>query len=249
MELLKITADDFNLKSTWTCTIAQRGVSWENTYTEPTTAKTTVAFAFALPANSAVKSAKMYATLGSPFTGANTSKINGVAVGVGGEKSVDVAIADGASSVSVECLFKAKGDGENDTHPLEAATYNHTSSLSYEDVYLLIEYEITYTPPELIDYTDPDPIAGATYVKAVHMTELHENVNRLRTAKGLAAYAFTPIAAMQTMLAGWNEHVLEIRAALDEVSADHEAWLVLGANCPRLDVLLQLRSMVEVLAA
>ena len=189
----------------------------------------------------------MYATLGSPFTGANTSRMNGVAVGVGGEKSVDVTIADGATSVEVLCEFKAKGDGENDNHPLEAATYNHMSSLEYENVYLLIEYELTYTPPELIDYTDPNPVAGETYVRAVHMTELHTNVNLLRTAKKLGEYAFADIAKLQTLLDGWNAHVAEIRAALDEVSTDHEAWLALGDNCPRLDVLLQLRRVVSAL--
>lgn len=260
MAQLKIAVDDFNLNASWTCYYRwPSGASWYNVWQSDAVATKQVTFPYELPENSVVKSAKVHSTWSGSLYGIKTNAINGIEPDADGFVEIDCSDATG-TSLSVEFVFEASTDNIANNHDLDGVinggeedqTYtvgSHTSSVKVSDIYLLLEYESAYTPPELLPYTDPNPIVGATYVKAVHMTELHENVNRLRIAKGLAAYAFTDITAMQTMLAGWNAHVLEIRAALDEVSANHEAWLALGVNCPRLDVLMQLRSMVEVLAA
>lgn len=102
--------------------------------------------------------------------------------------------------------------------------------------------------PALIAYTDPTITAGVTRVKAVHITELQTNVNLTRAAANFVAYTFTAIRASYTSLAGWNAHILELRAAIDGMGIAHETWLALGDNCPRADVLMQLRRVVEAVA-
>lgn len=87
-------------------------------------------------------------------------------------------------------------------------------------------------------------IAYATPIKALHMQELQDRVATLRAFYGLSAYNFTTIVAGQTSLAGWTAHVLEIRAAIDEISTNHEAWLTIPKNSPRADVMQQLRNVV-----
>ena len=279
MEPIRIYAADFTLNSKYKCGTtyeityldASHSASNCEVYKAKyiaeyaSTASHTASFDLAtLPAGIKVKSATLCATVGSPAYGYEVLTINGVSSQKSGEVTIPVSVEAVAASVDVEFVYKCKAtshehafdgspqvkhfwDGDNlEIYVFEA---QHESVVGFTGVHLLIEFEDTYTPPELIPYTDPNPVAGETYVKAVHMTELHENVNRLRIAKGLTAYAFTAITAMQTSLAGWNAHVLEIRAALDEVSTEHDAWLALDVNRPRLDVLLQLRSMVEVLAA
>ena len=98
--------------------------------------------------------------------------------------------------------------------------------------------------PSLTAYTDATITAGETPVKAVHMEELQSNINALRQGLGLAAYSFTAIRAGYTSLAGWNAHIRELRTAIDGITTNHEAWLTLGENRPRADVLMQLRRVV-----
>jgi hypothetical protein len=215
-----------------------------------------------LPEDVTITGATVYATLGIPKYGAEASTINGVSVGYDGEKYVPVTITDGATSVSVDfayqCIATAHThffdgtpqaghywDGNTEVYIFETT---HESVLAYSDVYLLVEYKPAYTPPELLPYTDPAIIAGETYVKAVHMTELHTNTNRVREAHGLPVYNFPAITAMESLLAYWNADVIEIRVALDAVGIVHEPWLPLDFNRPRLDVLLQLRRVVAALA-
>jgi len=109
-----------------------------------------------------------------------------------------------------------------------------------------ISLEIDYTlPQELLPYTDPVLIAGTTNVKAAHMTELQTNINRQREALGYPAYTFTTIRAGYTSLADWTAHVEELRAAIDQIGAEHDAWIPIPVNCPSVMVLLQLREAVE----
>ena len=100
----------------------------------------------------------------------------------------------------------------------------------------------------LIAYTDPEIVPGITKVKAAHITELQTNVNLVRTTANYAAYTFTDIRASYTSLAGWNTHITELRAAIDGMGISHETWLALGENCPRADVIMQLRRVVEAVA-
>jgi hypothetical protein len=80
------------------------------------------------------------------------------------------------------------------------------------------------------------------------MTELQTNVNRVRVAYKLPEYAFSVIIPKVTGLGAWNTHVYEIRNALDEIGKTHDDWITLGANCPKADVLMQLRNMVQVVS-
>lgn len=93
-------------------------------------------------------------------------------------------------------------------------------------------------------FTDATLTAEATPVKALHMQELQARVDTLRAFYGLSAYNFTTIIAGQTSLAGWTSHVLEIRAAIDEIGMSHAAWLTITENKPRADVIQQLRDVV-----
>ena len=101
---------------------------------------------------------------------------------------------------------------------------------------------------ELEGFTDSPLVAGVTPVKALHMTELQDRVNTLRTSYGLSKYSFTTITSGAGKIADWSAHVAEIRAAVDEVAAkagkSHAAWLEIPANRPRADVIEQLRAVV-----
>ena len=101
------------------------------------------------------------------------------------------------------------------------------------------------TAPEA--YTDPVLTAGQTRIKAVHMLELQSNINEQRTYNNLTAYAFTDIQAGYTSLAGWKSHVLEMRAAIDEMSTEHETWIAITENRPTAAVIEQLRRVVDTL--
>ena len=96
-------------------------------------------------------------------------------------------------------------------------------------------------------YTDPVLILRTTRVKAIHMLELQNNINALRVYYGLGNYPFTSIRAGYTSLAGWNDHIREMRTAIDAITTNHEEWLDLGYNAPRCDVLVQLRRVVAAL--
>lgn len=101
-------------------------------------------------------------------------------------------------------------------------------------------------PPELIAYTDPTITAGVTQVKAAHITELQTNVALIRNALSLPPWPFSAIRAQYTSIGGWNDHITELRDAIDDMTTNHEEWLELGDNRPRKDVLEQMRRVVEV---
>lgn len=100
----------------------------------------------------------------------------------------------------------------------------------------------------LAGFTDSTLTAGASPVKALHMTELQDRVNTLRTFYGLSAYSFTSITAGTTSLAGWTAHVNQIRTAIEDVCTasgkTHETWISFTVNCPRADIIKQLRDVV-----
>jgi hypothetical protein len=97
---------------------------------------------------------------------------------------------------------------------------------------------------ELEGFTDSPLVAGETPVKALHMQELQDRVNTLREFYGLSAYGFTAITGVATALKDWTAHVNEIRAAVDEIGEEHVAWIAIPVNCPRADVIEQLRAVI-----
>lgn len=240
MAQLKILADGFQVASTWTVTTGSNGEFYISK--GPYEGSKTVTFSYEIPDDVTLTSARVHSIWGvtyGPIGGYanNYPKVAGTTVGESNEWMADVSIDPDATSIDVEFVLKVIG----------AATSqgDKSSWVDVTDVYLLIEYEPNYTPPELVDYTDSDLVQGETYVKAVHMTELHTNINLIRVARKFAEYEFTAIVAMETSLAGWNNHVLEIRSAIDDMGISHEDWIELGENYPRLDVLLQLRRVVQ----
>ena len=97
---------------------------------------------------------------------------------------------------------------------------------------------------ELAEFTDSPLVAGETYVKSLHMLELQDRANTLRGFYGMKAYGFSTITGGTTGLKDWTAHVNEIRAAVDEISTDHAAWISFSVNCPRADVIEQLRAVI-----
>lgn len=93
-------------------------------------------------------------------------------------------------------------------------------------------------------FTDDPLQPGITPIKALHIAELQDRVSTLRSFYGLTAYTFTPAIAGETRLALWLVQVEELRAAIDEISTEHEAWIDVPGNCPRADVMQQLRAVV-----
>ena len=97
-------------------------------------------------------------------------------------------------------------------------------------------------------WTDDPLVAGETPIKALHMQELQSRVNTLYAFYGLGTYNFTTITAGTTSLAGWTTHVNQIRAAIEEVcnasGKAHESWIPFSVNCPRADVMQQLRRVI-----
>lgn len=94
-------------------------------------------------------------------------------------------------------------------------------------------------------WTDDPLVAGETSIKAVHMTELQERANVLRAYYAAAEAAFTPAVAEITSLALWKQQVEEVRAALDEINMQTVDWLEIPVNCPRADVMMQLRAVID----
>lgn len=97
-------------------------------------------------------------------------------------------------------------------------------------------------------WTDDPLVVGETPIKAIHMQELQSRVNTLYSFYGLGTYNFTTITAGTTSLAGWTTHVNQIRTAIEDVCSAsgkaHENWISFSVNCPRADVIQQLRSVI-----
>lgn len=97
---------------------------------------------------------------------------------------------------------------------------------------------------DLDGFTDSPLVAGETHVKALHMQELQDRANTLREFNGLQKYNFTQIVSGETGLKDWTAHVNEIRAAIDEIDTNHAAWIAFSVNCPRADVIEQMRTVI-----
>lgn len=111
-------------------------------------------------------------------------------------------------------------------------------------------------------FTDSTLTAGSTPIKAAHMNELRTMADTVRAYYGLAAYAWAAaITAGSTSLAGWHSHVLEIRAAIEQVAPmvngwdtsgtgqniTLPAWIDIPTNKPTAQVMNQLREAVALL--
>lgn len=111
-------------------------------------------------------------------------------------------------------------------------------------------------------WTDTSLVANTTPIKAVHMQELRNAVDQVLTYYGLSAYSWAEsLAAGMTFLAGWTNHVLEIRTAIEQIAAlvngwDTQSntynitlptWIPIPVNKPTAAVMVQLREAVLLL--
>lgn len=137
MPTKKITAPGFSLRSTWRCVLMTKqtnaGYQFENS-NMPTMSSNTVNFNYSLPSGAKIKKAQVWATPGSPLTGASLRLVNnkGMKLTKGAERGVDVTLSGTSGTFRAEFVFKANGNKQD--------TLNHTSSLTFSNVYLLIEY-------------------------------------------------------------------------------------------------------------
>lgn len=258
MSELRIDTGEFYLDSKWTCRVVYSYNSTGSfnsstaTQTNLTPAKNTVGFTDERLAGMVVNSVKVHASHTGGMYGGKFQIDDVTPDSDGFVTLTNPSFSDNAINITFSWIADTDNSG---SHSSDYPTYDgnssqtvykeHTSSSKITEVYIIVDYEPDYTPPDLIAYTDPNPVKGETYVKAVHMTELHTNVNRIRVARKLTGYSFGAIVALETYLSGWNDHVLEIRSAIDEMNIEHETWIVLAENYPRLDVLLQLRRVVQ----
>lgn len=95
------------------------------------------------------------------------------------------------------------------------------------------------------EYEDASFVALSTPIKAKHMTELQTYTNGLLNFYNLGEESMTDIVAGETSLGGWTNHVNEIRNALDKIPEDHQSWIEIPVNCPKADVMQQLRDVLN----
>ena len=98
-----------------------------------------------------------------------------------------------------------------------------------------------------ISFTDPTLTMESTPIKAVHMTELQNQVKELLSYYGKSASTFTTITAGTTKLSGWSSHINELRTAYDKLGFTHDTWISIPTNCPNVAVMNQLRKITTTL--
>lgn len=94
------------------------------------------------------------------------------------------------------------------------------------------------------EFTDSVLTSGETRVKAVHMTELQDIAKIVCACFKGATPNLSDIVAGQTSLAGWSDHVGEVREALDGVGVTHADWIEIAENKPSAAVIQQLREVL-----
>lgn len=147
--------------------------------------------------------------------------------------------SDSAEACSVETRLQDLAFGE---HIIRAYSVDELGAAS----------DTTEHTLSVIDsgFTDPVLTVGQTFVKAVHINELRSRIDVLRDYYGLALYAWSAAPkAGETGLVSWRDHVLELRAALEEAYSDAHmeapVWTELPVNCPRAAAIEELREAVQ----
>lgn len=155
-ESKKITASNFTLESSWSCTYvflynstgSFNSVSSVN-QTTPNEATKTVTFSTGLPASAKILDAKVYATYSIEGWSDSVFKINGTQVSSGGSITLDASSIT-SGSVSVTFSLKANQDANRahkDAYPTyngsssQSRTFYHTATGTISNIYLMVEYQ------------------------------------------------------------------------------------------------------------
>lgn len=140
-----------------------------------------------------------------------------------------------------------------------AVSYSIKSADQYNEESTAATGSLTYTAPS---FTDATITGGTTRIKAAHITELRTMVNSIRAYYGLAAVVWAePIVAGATKTRGWAEHIVEMRAAINDIVTlvngwdtastvnriASFAWVPITGRKPQADVMDQIRTLIPLL--
>lgn len=144
---LPVTADDFNLISTWNCTYALTDDGYFCDQSTATTATRTVTFNFSIPAGATVTGATVHSSWGGTLYGADVRTVAGQSVSTGESTVTVTPPAASATSMDVVFAFKATRDNYK-SHWVQGGalgewTKSHSSGATIKDVYLQIEYTVS----------------------------------------------------------------------------------------------------------
>ena len=95
-------------------------------------------------------------------------------------------------------------------------------------------------------FTDDPIIPRETFVKAQHMIELQEYINKMcELYQKNQEFNFSTIIAEETSLADWTNHINEIRQAFDTLNSPHEEWKEILINQPNAEIITQIRNILK----
>ena len=152
----KVTASNFSLTSSWTCTVVYLYNStgsfnsvYSRTQTTPNKATKTVTFTTGLPTTAKILSAKVYATYSLTGWTSASFKVNDTTISSGGYISLDTS---SLSSGSVSLTFSLQANRDSNTNhdgaypgyngnSSQSRTFSHSSVADVTNVYLLVEYQ------------------------------------------------------------------------------------------------------------
>ena len=132
MATLKVNTPNFTLESRWKCSLVNGGYKFDDN--TPTWDTHAVTFQYNIPSGAEISRARVYATLGSAFTGISVCNVNGSIMKRLNSNVyyADVSVSGGFFAASFS--FKANGNKINNQW--------QSGSLAFTNVYLQIDYEV-----------------------------------------------------------------------------------------------------------
>ena len=145
---------------------------------------------------------------------------------------------------------------KSDAASAGAVSFAMTTTDQYGESSGEVTRSTTYAAPS---FTDAALVGGTTRIKAAHMTELRTMINTARSYYGLSAVVWAePIVAGATKTRGWAEHIVEMRAAINDILTlvngwdtastlnriPAISWIPLRGRQPQADVIEQVRQVI-----
>lgn len=192
-------------------------------------------------------------------SGTTYSRKPKILITVGGSESVSVyangytASRSGMIPAGTQIEFVADSD---QTDGLKTVTFTVTDAPGASTT---VTYQFTVATP---DFTDDPIVSRTTYVKAAHISELRSQIDTIRSYYGLSSYNWsTTMVARSSKIANWLTEIRDIRTAMTEVinhinewdyssttgNVDPPTWISITTNCPRADVMNELRNILRTL--